>query len=508
MRNDADDVLEVGALLGALWRGRWRIAGGVAVGFALGLVALYLIPRKWEARASVLATAPDAGGAALARAGIPEALSTALLGSAGSSAETEVELLRSRRLLREVADSIPLAVTSRAGRRVPPITVVARVTTSPIFVPRDLRLVGEAGAVRVRDDDGVDTLVPAGGTLVLPEGRITFRDPLPSSLPEVEFTLLDDEAVFRRLEKRITVERLGGELVAVTSRWEDSLTGSAVVNAVVDRYLALRTETDRSDNAELRAFLGSQRDSLQRALSAALDAMRSFQERNEYAEPGTSLGVLLDALTRFRVQAQEASLEGLALDELLSRLATTERGGARSLPSFPAFARSPAINDLLGQLVRLETERVALLRTRTAADPTVAGLADGIALIERQLLPLATTYRSALRENERSLRISADSVSKLLGTVPGVARRYGDLVRDVQRLDREFAAVQQQLLQLQLSTIGEGTGARRIDMARPTREPISPVPLYVLLAGVVLGGVAGVAWVLLRALRSAPASVA
>ncbi|MEX2181702.1 MAG: Wzz/FepE/Etk N-terminal domain-containing protein [Gemmatimonadaceae bacterium] len=498
MRRPEDDALELGPALGTLWRARWRLLAWVGAGAAVAIATLWFLPRRWEARATVIASSSNAKSSLLSRSGISDLIAGSLLGGSDVGFDTELELLRSRRLLREVTAELPLAVKVRSPETTPATTAITAFVPSGQFAPARLVVRPDGANWRLQHAAG-DTTVRAGAAVTLPEGTLQMAESPGLLAAPLVVHLLDDEDTMRRLARRVTVARVGGAIAGVTVRWDDSVTGARIANAIVRQYVAWRRTSDRGENAMLGDFLRAQSDSIDAELARALDVLRAFQERSEYADPTTGAKALLEALTRLRTQLGETTIEEAALNELLARL--TEGGGdrARELPAFPPFLNSPGINDLLGQLNRLEAERVALLQTRTARDPGVVGRTEGIRLIESQLVPLARTYGAALTQNRLALRASADSLQRLLGAIPGTGRRFADLTRDVERLGEISRALQIQLVQARLVSIGEGGGAEQIDEAIPSRAPASPnVPLIVLL-GIGAGAALGVVRELLRA---------
>jgi uncharacterized protein involved in exopolysaccharide biosynthesis len=82
--------------------------------------------------------------------------------------------------------------------------------------------------------------------------------------------------------------------------------------------------------------------------------------------------------------------------------------------------------------------------------------------------------------------------------LPRQGRRYFELSRDVQRLTVTAAQLAAQRLQLQLAVMGEGGGARQVDVASPTRRAVFPKVPLVLAIGTLAGLVSATLLVLAR----------
>lgn len=496
-----DDRLDLGMLFGALRAGALKIVVSTLVGLGVAAALLLFLPKRWEGRSSVLVSSgEEMGSGLLQKAGIPDGIATSILGrSAAGQMETELELLRSRRLIGEVADSLQLGVRVRVPRRAPASTVFSRFEAAGAFRPVDIEGERNGAGWHLRGD-GVDTTIAAGHAVRLPVGTMTLSATAPGRF---SVRLLDHEDATTRLQKRLSITRAGGEIAAATVRWEDSSTAAAIPNVLVARYLALRRRVDRGDNAARYEFVAAQADSLERQLTKALAELRAYQQRSGTMDPVINGKLLLETSVQLRQQLGGVALEHEALRALLARVGDDKPRDVRQLAAFPAFLRSTAINDLLVQLIRLESERLTLLETHTERDPAVTGRAAAIRNIESQLLPLARTYGDALAKNQAELRISADSVDQLVAALPAIGERHFELTRDVQRLNTMSLALQGQRLQLRLATITEGGAARQVDVAEPNKKPAWPSIPMLLSLGLAGGLLLGVA-LALAPLVSAP----
>ena len=513
MTAEPDDLLDIAVVGRRLRGGLLTLAAGAALGLAAAGVALLTIPKRWEGRATVLTRTAEPKTALLEQAGLSDAVSSSLLGATGSGAmETQLELLRARRMLEPVGDSLLVGVQVRTPAATPARRLLSHYAPRAPYPPRTLQGTQVSATQWRLVGDGVDTTVAAGTTVGLPFATLAVA---PSAPAGFRVRLLDREDAMRRLEKRLSVERAGGEIAEVRVRWDDPEGGAALANGIVVHYLAWRQDTDRGDNRTRYAYVRTRADSVDRMLAVALDALRGLQESTGVMDPAVSGKALLETITALREQLTESSVEAEALGTLLQQVTRdTERDQgrdqgrdqARELPAFPAFLKSPAINELVTELNRLEGERIILLQTRTEQDPGVAGRSAAIRAIEAQLVPLATTYRDAVVQRRQVLAGQVDSAARQLAALPGQARRNFELARELERLSRSAALLQAQALQLQLAVMGEGGGARAVDVATPTRRPVFPkIPL--LLAGGALVGFLLAAFRVLASGASRPVGV-
>ncbi|MDF1502333.1 Wzz/FepE/Etk N-terminal domain-containing protein, partial [Roseisolibacter sp. H3M3-2] len=488
------DVVDVGELVQGLRRG-WR---GIALAALLGVAAagavLAWAPRRYEGAATVLLrSAQDAGGSLLGRLGVPAELAPGGLGSAlKSPMETELEILASNSVIGRVSDSLGLQVRvlSPAGRA--PWTLLAPRAYAGSFRKVKLTFEREGAGYRVRGR-GVDGVVSPAAPLTTSYGTLALA---PGALPPAfEVQLLDREDALERLRKRVGVDKTGGEVASVAFAAPDSLSAAAVPNAIVEAYLQRRRTTDRGVNQHRAEFVSAQVDSVSRQLAAAEQALREYQERSGVVDPKLVGEIDLEAASKVRELLAANAVEGVALDQLLRQVGAGSMS-ARQLAAYPSFLRSGAVNELLAQLAKLETERAELLERRTEADPEVVALTQRASDLERQLQPLGAAYAQSLERQRAELQSQASRFEASLETLPASAQEFARREREVRRLAQTGLALQTQLLDARLAAIGEGGEVRQIDDALVPKKAAFPRPVPTLAAGLGGGAVVGVLLVL------------
>ena len=505
MTAPGDDLFDLAGLASLLASGWRKIAACLVGGVLAGGAVHFLIPPRWEGRASVLTSRQEQGmlagaaGAAAGAGGMAGAATSSLLGgSLATQIETDLALLRSRRLLREVGEQLPLSVRIRTPRA-PLASVVRAFTPTGAFRPVTLSATTEGKGRRLRGS-GIDLLATPGVPVTLPVGELTLAQDAPE-----EFTLVlyDLDEGLERTAKRVAVARDGGNVLEVAVRWEDSVTGAQIANGLVGRYLAWRRDADAGDNGVRLRFVRAQTDTVRARLDSALAALRSYQEGTGQLDPEQTGGRLLALSADLNTRLRAVVLEAKALDALFDRIASGTTS-VRGLTGFPTFLRSQALNELLAELAKLESERATLLSIRTPEDPSVAGRTEAIRVLESQLEPVARTYAEALAADRARLVQAVDSVADRVAQLPGQGQRYFLLMREVRRLNEQSLALETQLLQLRLATVSEGGTARQVDEAIPTRRPAWPRKLVTFGLGGILGLLVGLALVLFSAPRRRP----
>lgn len=489
----------------ALLRGWIVIAAAVIVCLLGGIAVLVWATPVWTGKASVLVrqSNPLSGGLSEQLGGaLGSAAATALLGGNMTTVETGMAILRSRELVGEVVDSAQLTVVVTSPKGTRPTRVVAESRMDGAFRPVTLSIAAGASGFRVTGKN-VDTVVAAGGTVRLAAGTVRLAaDPVAPATVRIS----DREDVVSRLVKSVTVERSGGDVINVAWPANDSLSAPEAANLLVRRFLAMWKGVDRDINERRLKFVGLQIDSVDRALSAALERQRAFHEQANSVDLGGSAKAYLESLLRLRETRQSLAMEEEALGALQAQLTS---GGvrARQLGAYPAFLKSPAISDIIGRIGALDAERVSLLaQSRREDDPRIVAVRASVTSLEAQLEPLARTYGQSIVRERTTVDGEIDRINARLAALPDQVERGFRYSTEVERLSRTLLALHAQRVQLRLAAVGEGGDARVVDVARTQWRRSFPSRPITLIASVFAGLAVGAALVLLGVGPSGPVS--
>ena len=481
----AVDTIDVADLARTVRRG-WRVVVAFTVLGAVGALAVVLwAPPKYLATASVvMKVGSDASTSLLSKltGGLGEAAGGALSSVTKSPTETEIQILSSRAVAGRVVDSLRLQALVTQPRGVSAARLIDSLSLGGSFRRRTYHFTKVGSAYRFEGPGDAGTATP-GAPVKLAVGSIRLHaTDLPSAF---DLELRDREDAITRFEKHLSVEKAGGEVVRVEYRGDDSLTAAAGANALLANYFARRTTTDRGVNQHRVEFLTAKADSAAAELVVASRELRRQQERSGVIDPQVVGKIELERASQIRLSLAELQMEEAALKQLIAKV-TNGSMQPRELAAYPTFLKSPAINQLIGELVRVETDRYKSLESRTEKDPEVGALTQSAKNIEGQLLPLAQSYSTSIAQQRMDAQQHFDSLQTQIAALPAVAESGLRLQRDVLRLNQVYIALGAQLVEARLAAISEGGDVHTLDVAVAPKEPSFPRPLTTM--GVGIGG--------------------
>ena len=459
----------------------WKLVlGATGAGLFVGLGVLFFAPARFDGSALVLIrTESDALNAAVTGALPVQGLPTSFLGGGlKDELETELAILQSRAVAAVVVDSLRLQLRAVSPSRIAPLSFVD-----------SMRLPG-------RFQKFTASLVP--GRNELPPGVVYVRATAPRSL---RVKVSDREDAIDEFTDRLNVRKAGGEVVRVTYQARDSVTAAAAPNLLVATYLVRRKTVDRGLNQRRFEFMANASDSIAREMRAAADVRRAIQDANNLPALEPTARALIEQAVDLETKLTVQRAEEVAFDSALSA-----GGDVRRLAAIPAFLRSPAVNDLVAELAKLETERQSLLATAPPTAPAVRAVELAKDSLRAQLAPMASTYRTSLVEQRRVLQNDLAATRQRIKQLPAAGEALFLAESRLGRLSVLDNGMGQQVLQARLAALSEGGDVRVIDPAVSPRKVAFPRPALTLAAATALGLLLGLGLALIRTPRVAAAS--
>lgn len=454
-------------------KSRWRaLVVGMVAGAVLGGSVIAFVPPRFSGRSMILIRTSKFDPAALAKTTIgpiSELMPGALGGKLDDDLSTEIALLSSRATLGVVSDSLRLQVVPKSPSRTPPYWVIDSIRTTGRFKPTTLSLV--PGANRFE------------------RGTIWTKR-------AAKVKVYDREDAVDELEKRGDARLLSGNTVQILYRGRDSVTAAEVPNLIAAVYMVRRKTVDRGLNQRRLEFLVAKSDSVRLDLRHSADVLANVAERSGVrASPEIGGKALAEAAGGLESRIAELRATEIALGSLID--ATRSRNmDPRFLAGFPDLLRSIALNDLLSQIARVETERTILLGRVPETSPQVRALARARDSLTMQMSPIATSYRASITQTRLSLQRELQVVNGRISRLPFQAAAVAKEQAEVTRLAQMNAGMGVQVLDARLAAMLEGGDVRLIDEAVSPRRVTFPRPLPTMAFCIALGILGGLVYAL------------
>jgi uncharacterized protein involved in exopolysaccharide biosynthesis len=479
-------VIDLRVAASVLRRRALVVLAGIIVGALVAIGILVFITPRFDGRAMMLirtSSGLDAASMVKDKMGALSELMPSSLGLGGGSEEelaTELALLQSRAVLGAVVDSLSLEVIPRTPSRVPATDLVDSVRLTGRFKPIKVPL--------------------AAGVNRFPNATLWAKQ-------RGEIKLLDREDAIDDVVDRLIVRKAGGGAVEITFRARDSLTAARVPNLIAAVYMLRRKTVDRGLNQRRLEFLSAKADSVRGDLRHSADVLADVSTRaGAGAAPDIAGRALAEQTGALEAKLSEIKASEAALDSFVN--ASSQSGfDPRRLAGIPDLLKSPAVNDLVGQMAKVETDRTVLLATRPETSPQAMALAHARDSLAAQLMPLAVSFRQSLARERASIDRDLQTLHAQISKLPVQSAAVAKEEAEVARLSAMNAGMGAQVLTARLAALAEGGDVRVIDEAVSPRRVTFPRPLPTIALCLAGGAIVGFVLALFGVPLAAPARI-
>ncbi|QDZ09994.1 GumC family protein [Devosia ginsengisoli] len=431
-----DARIDVGAVLGVVFRRLPRIAI-VTVGLLAATFAVVMfMPRLYESSASILVEP---------RSNIyfrspGEQVPTSPSADAGV-VSSQIELIKSRDTLLNVIDKLDL-------RSVPEFNGAGGGGFSPIAIV----------------------------------SQLLGRKAAPVSV---------DEVVLNTLYDRLTViQERDSRIISVLVRSTSPQLAADVANAVASAHVARRTQLSLSDTAEASGWLADEIAKLRVSVTAAETAVANFKVDNDLFIGTNNTSLADQRLSTIATQitaAQERKNTALSRAALIRGL--IEQG--QPIDGVADVRESVVIQQLSQEKARLQGEKAQRAATLLSNHPTILALTAQIAELNNQITLEGRRVADAL---EAEAQIEADLETSLQADLTRAKSSASTATQDTVTLDglEREAKAQRDLLEGYLQRYSEAMSrtesnsalpdVRVVSVAAPAVSPASPKTALILLA--------------------------
>ena len=489
------DRLSFRQIMQSLRRNRLLAITAALMPVALAALYSWKAPRVYDSSATVRIDNRESGGSLL-KGIVP------LPNYGQGKVLTEMEVLRSRLLAENVADSLNLVVnvTEPAGRRgvIQVFSVPEKSPTGELTLTRTAGVRYDAEVKGAKLGERAPSTVVAGEQFSFGGARlaVTAGRTVPDRIV-IRFRSMRDAAKSIKAGLAVTRPNREAEIVSVGYRSTDPVLAAAVPNLLLDEFVRYKSQSNRSEASSTVDFLRGQVDTYTGQLKKAEAALGSYRQQQQVVSLGDEAAVQVKRMAELQAERDQLLAEQRSLSAILAKPSVAGQSRARDIAAFPSFITNRGMQDILAALIEVEAERNTLLIRRNPQNEDVQALTARIDDLNGQLTQMARGYLAGLDSKITALDANVATFGRQIESIPAKEIAFARLAREQKLLDEITTLLRTRLKEAEIEEAIEPGDVQVIDRALIPERPSSPkVPLNILLGlfvGAGLGLFAGVA---------------
>lgn len=411
--------------------------------------------------------------------------------------DNEIEILKSKTLMRKVVDRLNLSVSIKANGRVVARDLYAKKPVKVTVVKMDSLMYGKTleltfpsnNTFMLNDHESGQTVTGVIGALQRNKFgifKIELGQAVKSLPPGLSFEVHDPQFVVNYCLSRLSVGLASKQSTVLNLGFETTVPdrGKDIINTLVNVYNEAALVDKNQTTQSTIKFIDERLKLISGELTDVEKNVETFKSTRGLTDLSSDANLFLENVKTNDFKLNEINLQISVIDDIKRYI--------RSESSEEKFPNTLGINDpvLLGQisqLAELQLRRDQLLGTTTIDNPMVQPLLKQIETTRASIRSSIDNISKSLEVSKAELKSNDNQFQGSIRKIPGQERQLISIKRQQSIKESLYLYLLQKKEEAALSFASTVSGSRTVDPAFSSGSPIKPKGQLIYFGALVLG---------------------
>ncbi len=440
--------------------------------------------------------------------------------------DTQVEIIRSRKLIEQAAGKIGYQVRyfELANYKENELYKNNPLSISELKIKKP-QVYGTKFIVEIMDDNHYKLYTQTAGILsmvkknlfssvgkkshpIVYSGQHTFSDKIDTpdfSLVikkkgdfenhKYAFVVTEKDKIINQISRNLSVFPVAknGSIIKMIYQDNNPYRAKDFLDNLVDIYLNQSVTKKSSQASQALTFVDQQLHEVSKKLQESAIKLENYKEENNLINIGTESDVTLRQLNDYKAQLSDIKIQESAFQSLYEEFKRGNYGAVSSLAK-----EYPVLGTLLSDFQKAKSDKISLLGTFTEEHPDVEKANEKIEDIKMALESAIESINDTLREKKRSLEDTLYAKETTLLKLPEKERELADLNRKYEVNQKTYQFLLEKQAEMSINKASTVSSNRVLDRAVVENKAVKPNTSMVLGSSALLGLIAALLIILIR----------
>ena len=287
-----------------------------------------------------------------------------------------------------------------------------------------------------------------------------------------------------------------GSIVQLSFQDTVSLRAKEILNAIATVYLNEGVK-EKTQVAELTlGFIDSQLDTINTKLSSSEQNLQNYKVSHNVVDIQGKVAMATESVAKYEAEQVTLQTEINILKNLQHFMNNNSDLGGLTIGTINFADKS--LSKLVQNLQEMTDQKQLLLVDYTEIHPEVMKLTQSIASTKRSIKQALVNSLRQLSQRNKDLTLMIEKYDKSISSLPSQEKELAELSRPLKVNESVYEYLLQKKAETAILKSSTIANARVLDAARDEYTPIKPKRKLIIIVGIILGLIVGIALAFLR----------
>lgn len=331
-----------------------------------------------------------------------------------------------------------------------------------------------------------------------PYFRITINKVGEFTNTDYAFTITPNEFMFPEIQEALSVAITSEKGSVLQLSYEDNVPERAqvILNAIAEAYREQSIEAKNSSAKNTLAFIDQQLKGINIALQNSATNLENFKSAHIVIDPKEKGIIASQKLSELQTQRNEIEMQESVLANLLAYINSNRDSNGIDAGSMSAV--SAPILSLIEKIQAADNARTSMVIDYTDNHPSVIKITEQISKLKSNLKGTIESSLRGIRQRKMTLDQIIAQNNADLEAIPAQEKQLSQLSNSFTVNQKVYEYLLQKRAETAIVESSSVSTVRVIDEALVGADPIKPKRLLIVLVGMILGFIIGIAQAFLR----------